>query len=251
MTAIQRLRRFARLPLCLLALLLAAPCSLVAMAGFPAAAMRVWCAAAAAAVGLRVRLVGAPPSVGCLVVSNHLGYLDILALGATAPGCFLAMKEIAHWPLLGRLTRLSGAIFVDRGKPRSALPFLRELAQRFASGERVLLFPEAQVSSDGKTLGPFRPMFFQACADCGVLMVPVALRYSGPVDRQTWAWIEEPGLWRHLWMRVLPASRLSVEVRFGAPLRPGNGEDRKALAGRAWREVARLLEGASREENVP
>jgi 1-acyl-sn-glycerol-3-phosphate acyltransferase len=250
-TAARWARRLARLPLLLLVLVLAAPCALLALAGLPIPAMRFWCAAAAGAAGLRIRRAGAPPPGGCLVVSNHVGYLDILALGATVPGQFLAMAEIARWPLLGSLTRASGAIFVDRGRPRSAVPFLVEIARRFAAGRRVLLFPEGGVSPDGRTLRPFRPMLFQACADSGTPVVPVALRYTRPRDPAVWAWIDEPGLWRHLWTRVLPAERVEVEVRIGTPLRPRPGEGRKELAAAARRRVADLLGGEPGGQTPP
>lgn len=248
MTAGGWARRLVRIPLLLVVLLLAVPLCLLAGLGLPSAAMRWWCRAAAGCLGLRVRRVGSPPSGGCLVVSNHVGYLDPLALGATVPGGFLAMEEISRWPLLGTLTRVSGAIFVDRGRPRSAVPFLVELTRRFAAGERVLLFPEGRVSPDGRTLGAFRPMLFQACTDSGTPVAPVALRYLRPLDPGVWAWIEEPGLWRHLWSRVLPEGCLEVEVRFGDALQPGPSESRKELAARARSAVACLLDGETRAE---
>lgn len=209
--------------------------------------MQVWCGAAARAVGLRVRRVGQVPRSGCLVVANHLGYLDVLALGTAVPGGFLAMAEIARWPFLGQITRLSGALFVDRSRPRSAVPFLAEIARRFAAGETVLLFPEARVSPDGRVLGAFRPMMFESCVGSRVPVVPVGIRYVRPDDPRVWNWIEEPSLWRHLWRRVLPAAPLEVEVCIGEPIAVSPGEDRKALAERARAEVARLLGGAEAE----
>lgn len=243
MTGRARLGRAARIPLLALVLVWAVPCSLLALAGFRRAAMNAWCAAAARAVGLRVHRAGAAPEAGCLVVANHVGYLDILALGTAAPGGFLAMAEIARWPLLGALTRVSGALFVDRSRPRSAVPFLTEMEQRFAAGERILLFPEARVSPDGRTLGPFRPMLFEPCAGAGIPVVPVGIRYTRPDDPRVWAWIDEPNLWRHLWQRVLLRAPVEVEVRIGSMLTPLPGEDRKTLAERARREVSRLLDG--------
>ena len=49
-----------------------------------------------------------------LVVSNHISYLDIIALGAAAEGAFVAKSEIAKWPVVGLMARAGRSVFVDR-----------------------------------------------------------------------------------------------------------------------------------------
>ncbi len=216
----------------------------LALAGPRDLALRAWAGATAWALGLRVRRCGAKPPPGCLVVSNHVGYLDILALGRVLPGSFLAKSEIAGWPLLGFLARSGGSLFVERERPRAIRPAIDEVVARLERGGRVLLFPEAGVEGDGTTLGEFRPMLFESSVLSGRPVLPVAVRYTAPADPRVWAWIEEPDLWRHLWGRVLPAGSIHVEVRVGDPIAPGPGEDRKSLARRARDAVQELLSHA-------
>jgi len=211
-------------------------------AGGQIAAVRLWCTWAARAVGLRVRARGPSPPQGCLVAANHVGYLDPLALGSVAPGRFLAKSEVARWPLLGSLSRLGGVRFVERDRPRAVSTVLDDLAVLLAGGERALLFPEGGVSPDALTVGPFHPMVFEACVRSGRPVAPTALRYTFPRDPRVWGWIDEPSLWRHLWTRVLPAGRIDVEVRFGAPVGPEPEGDRKALAARVRAAVLALLD---------
>lgn len=175
------------------------------------------------------------------MAANHVGYLDILALGVTSPGRFLAKAEVAGWPLLGVLARCGGAVFVERERPRASLDAVAALERYQAAGETVVFFPEAGVAPDALTLGPFRPMVFEACVRTGRPAVPAALRYTQPSDPRVWGWIEEPSLWRHLWNRLLPAGRIEVTVRFGEPLYPEPGTDRKALAARTRTAVLDLL----------
>ncbi|MDW7709099.1 MAG: lysophospholipid acyltransferase family protein [Deferrisomatales bacterium] len=215
----------------------------LAAAGWRRGAVRLWCRVAAWAVGLRILREGNPPPPGSLVAANHVGYLDILALGATTPGRFLAKAEVAGWPLLGLLARCGGAIFVEREQARASLEALGALEAHQEAGETVVFFPEAGVAPDARTLGPFRPMAFEACVRTGRPTVPVALRYTRPSDPRVWGWIEEPSLWRHLWNRLLPAGPIEVTVHFGAPLYPEPGTDRKVLAGRARQAVLELLGG--------
>lgn len=214
----------------------------LAAAGWRAGAVRCWCAWTARALGVRVRVRGPVPPRGCLVAANHVGYLDPLALGSAAPGRFLAKAEVSRWPLLGVLSRGGGVQFVERERPRAVSGVLNALAVRLAQGERALIFPEAGVSPDALTVGPFHPMLFEASVRSGCPVVPSALCYTYPNEPRVWGWIDEPNLWRHLWTRVLPAGRIEVEVRFGDPLYPEPGVDRKVLAARVRSAVVDLLE---------
>src|SRR5664279_3996745 len=47
---------------------------------------------------LEVRVSG-PVSTRGLLVSNHLGYLDIFVLASIAPAVFVAKREIESWPI--------------------------------------------------------------------------------------------------------------------------------------------------------
>lgn len=237
----ERLRRWLRLPGLAAAVAAGIVLGPVARSGRRDGAVRAWGRVAAWALGLRVRQEGPLPPPGVLVAVNHVGYLDVVALAATVPGCFLAKSEVAGWPLLGRLAGWGGALFVERDRPRESRPLVALLARRLGAGDRVLLFPEAGVSADGSTLGGFRPMLFESCVAAGRPVVPVALSYREPADRRVWAWLDEPSLWRHLWRRVLPCRRIEVVVRLGQPLWPRPDEGRKELASRAQAAVAALL----------
>lgn len=225
-----------------LAVLSAVPLAALCLKGRWAWPMGLWCRIAGRTLGLRVRIRGRRPAGGALLVANHLGYLDILALGASAPGRFVAKSEISAWSAVGTLAGAAGTIYADRDRPRQSLPLVDAVARRLQGGDRVLLFPEAGVAPDGSTLGSFHTMLFEAAIRAEAPVVPVGLRYTGPDDRKVWAWIEEADLWRHLVTRVLPARRVAVEVRFGRPLRPTPNTDRKALAREARKAVQELLE---------
>lgn len=213
----------------------------VSAAGAQARALRWWCSWTARALGLRIRVRGPVPPRGCLVAANHVGYLDPLALGAAAPGRFLAKAEVARWPLLGALSRGGGVEFVERERPRAVSKLLDALTLRLAQGERALIFPEAGVSPDALTVGRFHPMLFEASVRSGCPVIPAALCYTYPSEPRVWGWFDEPSLWRHLWTRVLPAGRIEVEVRFGEPVYPEPGVDRKNLAARVRSAVVNLL----------
>ena len=58
-------------------------------------------------IGIKIELTGSLPADlrGCLVVSNHQSYLDILVLVAHFPVQFVAKREVAAWQLAGHRRR--------------------------------------------------------------------------------------------------------------------------------------------------
>src|SRR5581483_5146924 len=51
---------------------------------------------------LNVRVAGAPVrGQSVLFVSNHVSWLDIVAIGSIQPVAFVAKREVRKWPLVG------------------------------------------------------------------------------------------------------------------------------------------------------
>ncbi len=83
-----------------------------------------------------------PKTGGVLVVSNHLGLLDPIAIGTKLPRrlYILAKAEMFSWPVIGWLSRKVDVIPVRRGQ--SDRDAIRRLLEHLEAGHAVLLFPE-------------------------------------------------------------------------------------------------------------
>ncbi len=214
---------------------------------------------ACAALGVEVVVHGQPAAGRRLTVANHLSWLDIPVLGSIEPMTFLAKKEVGAPAFGGRLARLQGIIFVDRGRWRAIPAVNAEMARAMAEGEPVVLFAEA-TTGDGNRLLRFRSSHFeavrQAAAGGEAAIQPVYLNYSrlagmavGRRERPVLAWYGDMTFLPHFW-RFLAAGPTRCDVYYGAPI-PARGElGRKTLA-RQTEAAVRAMAGAVRAGNCP
>ena len=75
--------------------------------------LTLWC------LGIGWRRIGAPMRGPGAMVANHSSWLDILVLNAAAPLFFVSKAEVAGWPGINILTRVTNTHFVTRD-PRLA-----------------------------------------------------------------------------------------------------------------------------------
>ena len=179
----------------------------------------------------------------CLLVVNHVSWIDILVLGSITPFCFLAKHEVASWPILSAFAKVQGTVFVDRRRRRGILPANRQMAERMREGRTVLLFPEGTTFA-GAVPGLFRSSHYAAARDLlraqpeqeSVSVQPVALAY----DSNLAAWIGDEALLPHLW-RVLKGAPIRCRVSFAEPIAYRRDTDRKVVARLSREAIVRLL----------
>lgn len=181
-----------------------------------------------------------------LLVANHISWLDVLVMARYAPVIFTPKREIARWPLVGSLTKLAGAVFVDR-KARHVQDNLQEMRPAMASGRPLLLFAEG-TTGDGRTLLPFKSSFFALATEEDVSVQPAVLRYQVPGEDAKQpspvAWYGEMEFLPHFW-KVLQIPRLGASLELLPPLDIPPGErDRKALANLTRTHMVRAIEAA-------
>jgi 1-acyl-sn-glycerol-3-phosphate acyltransferase len=190
-----------------------------------------------AALGVRLRWRGALPRPGTLLVANHVSWLDVVALLAVTPVRLVAKCEVRGWPGIGALAAVTGAIFLDRGRPKTLPGTVAEVTAALRAGRSVAVFPEGTTFCGGRR-GRFRPAMFQAAVDAGAPVVPVSIGYdsTGP------AFVGDDTLWSSV-KRVAALRGATVTLIAAPALRPAAGADRRSLA-RAAQASAGLVPSA-------
>jgi lyso-ornithine lipid O-acyltransferase len=209
---------------------------------------------------IRVTQSGTPPIPGepALVLSNHISWLDIIALGSLRPLSFVAKSEIAGWPLIGTLARLQRTVFIDRGRRTATASVNAAVGNRLAAGDLIVLFAEG-TTGDGNRLLPFRSSLVGAARTAiqteegrldRIRLQPLAITYPrrsglplGRVERPEIAWYGDMELAPHLALFV-KRGPVDVHVVWGAPITFEAGTDRKAATALAEASVRSAMQQA-------
>ena len=112
----------------------------------------------------------------CLIVANHISWLDIHVIAAQLPVTFVAKADVMSWPVFGKLASAVNTIYLNRNKASDIKRVLQEMTARFNEGERICIFPEG-TSSDGTSILPFKSNLFQAAVDRPVIVHPLLIEY--------------------------------------------------------------------------
>ncbi|WP_326574411.1 1-acyl-sn-glycerol-3-phosphate acyltransferase [Streptomyces sp. NBC_00481] len=204
----------------------------------PPGVVRRWCRWTVRASGVRIRISGAaPPTGGLLLVANHVSWLDIPLLGAVRPARMLAKSDIRRWPVLGALVARGGTLFIERDRIRALPETVARVAEVLRGGAAVVAFPEGSTWC-GRAQGRFRRAVFQAALDAGVPVQPVRLRYrfTGGGASTAPAYVGDDSLLASVW-RVVSAGGVVAEVDVRPVIDPAGPRDRRALAGAAQTAV--------------
>jgi 1-acyl-sn-glycerol-3-phosphate acyltransferase len=177
-----------------------------------------FCARATRQMGIALRQRGPYPEHG-IVVANHLGYLDIVAFAALHRCVFVAKAEIRSWPILGWMTTMAGAVYVDRGRVASAISAGSGMRAAADAGLPVIFFPEG-TTSNGETVLKFHRGLLVQAIDAGQPVTAAHVSYrlmadNGPriaVADDVCYWGDVP-MRKHIF-RLLSLRGIEVEVRF-------------------------------------
>lgn len=197
-------------------------------------------------IGIGWRRIGQPLSGAGAAIANHSSWLDIFVLNAAMPVFFVSKAEVAGWPGINILTRVTDTHFVTRD-PKLARQQAGEFAERTRAGHRLLFFPEG-TSSDGARVLPFKATLFQGFLDpalpAGLAIQPISVDYRAPQgrDRRFYGWWGDMALGPHLLAILAQPRQGSVTVTLHPPI-PVAGRNRKELAALAEAAVRSGVQG--------
>ncbi|MBK8178033.1 MAG: 1-acyl-sn-glycerol-3-phosphate acyltransferase [Planctomycetes bacterium] len=199
-----------------------------------------WARAVVRVIGARVEVQGPVPPAPCVLVSNHLGYVDIPVLASCTELVFVSKIEVRQWPLIGPAAAAIGTIFLDRSSRRAIPGVNAQISESLAASDRVLFFPEG-TSTSGEQVLPFKSSLLEPAAQSGYPVFCAAVHYSTPSGEvpasQSVCWWGDMEFTPHIF-GLLRLSGFRARVVFHAE--PHVGQGRKQLAERTEQAVVEL-----------
>ena len=204
---------------------------------------RIYCRLVLRCLGVRIAVTGNPIRnlSGVLVVSPHMSWLDVFAIGSVLPGLFVARADMFTGPATGIVARFLKIIPIERSSLRRLPGVVDAVARRLRAGRTVVAFPEGTTwcgwqGETHKGSGSFYPAMFQAAIDAARPVQPLRLSYhhvDGTVSTVP-AFVGDDPLLRSVG-RLLTVRRTVARVHVESLQLPGT--DRRDLAGRCQSAV--------------
>ena len=212
-------------------------------------------------LGIRVKTIGEPlHNRPTLLLSNHISWTDIIAIGSVADVTFVAKTGVRNTFFVGFMASLQRTLFVDYNRRQDAQRTSAEMAKRLAANSAVLLFAEGHRDL-GTHVQPFRSALVGAAQAAmeesgakDVAIQPVTIAYTHlqglPVSRNERSGISGMNArgFKAVVTNLLTSGMKDVTIAFGAPIPLGPETDRKVVTKLAEVQVRRMLVALNRHE---
>jgi len=174
--------------------------------------MQVWGKLCCWVMNIRIQQVGSVERSdhGGLIVSNHVGSVDIFVMAACFQMSFVSKSDVRTWPLAGYMTRIANTIYIDRTRRRELAGMVQAIADRLRSGHFVVVFPEGG-STPGHQVERFKTSAFEAVVRAKSSVIPVMIRYCDAGEPSVARWPLGVSFVENM-KRLLMHPRLNVKV---------------------------------------
>jgi 1-acyl-sn-glycerol-3-phosphate acyltransferase len=197
-------------------------------------------------MGIAVRVEGRFPERGA-VISNHMGYLDIMTFAALHRVVFVSKSEMKQVPLLGWMTTMSGTVYVERGRGGSAMRARGDIQATAEASIPIVFFPEGTTTNGSTPLLKFHTGILAQVLDAGEPVTAAFVKYrftedNGPeVTLANIAYWDDTPLFKHIF-QLLALRGIEVSVRIAdEPISfSGDATHRKVAAEEARAAVMEL-----------
>jgi lyso-ornithine lipid O-acyltransferase len=192
--------------------------------------LRLWTNTMLKLVGARVEVKGELPKEPFILVSNHLGYMDIICYAATIPAFFISKKEVAEWPFIGWVVRSTTILFVDRKNHKDLVKLKGRIVDLIQHKRNLIFFPEG-TSTQGAEVLPFMPSLLETPAKEGFAVSTGSISYrtnpNEPAAHMAVCWWGDMEFMEHL-IKLMKLKSFYATITFGTEVHMHS--DRKVLA---------------------
>lgn len=165
---------------------------------------------------IKVEVKGRPSLTNnsCILVGNHISYLDIPVLMKLVPDIsFVSKKEVKFWPVIGRAAVKVKTIFVDRGSVESRVKAKEQIAMALIDKiNKIAIFPSGTTSIRRSSF--WKKGAFEIAEQNKIEIQPFRFRYE-PLSAV--AYVGRDNFFFHM-LALLKHKELKVILEFHEPI---------------------------------
>lgn len=163
-------------------------------------------------LGIRSIVYGNLPTVQGLIIANHRSYFDPILIVSHLNAFPVGKKEVASWPLIGYLCKISGVVFVDRKCQDSRQKTCENIKEIINNGNSVINFPEGTTHVLPTTVA-FNYGSFRTATQIEAAIIPVAIDYKVISD----AFVNDDTFIPHF-LKCFGKRTTEIKITYFAPL---------------------------------
>ncbi|HEY9169015.1 MAG TPA: lysophospholipid acyltransferase family protein [Lutibacter sp.] len=175
-------------------------------------------------LGSKIIVYGKETAESGLIVSNHRSYFDAMIVLKNMLASPVGKKEVESWPLIGKVCKNTGVIFVNRENKLSRKKTLGDVRMVLENGFSIYIAPEGTTHIEPATIA-FKPGGFFLAAELGIPVIPIAIDYKNMDD----AWIGDATFIPHF-LKCFSKWRTEIKVSYLNPIVSDNAEDLMSIA---------------------
>jgi len=118
-----------------------------------------------------------PQEKGFLLMGNHQGLFDVLAIVASCetPIAAVFKKELSDVPFIKQIVACTKSFALDRENVRQSLEVIQSVTAELKAGRNYLIFPEGTRSKNGNQMGEFHGGSFKIALKAKCPILPIAV----------------------------------------------------------------------------
>lgn len=161
-------------------------------------------------------IIGTPANLdsSCILLGNHVSYLDIPILIRSCPDItFVSKKEVKYWPVIGAAAVKMDTIFVERKNSQSRAQAKEKIAESLSEKiKRLVIFPSGTTSI--KPSERWQKGVFEIAGKNNIRIQPFKLTYE-PLRES--AYIDDDNLLVHMY-DLFKQKKVKVTLEFHSPV---------------------------------
>lgn len=205
----------------------------------------IWTTSLLLACGAKLNISGCnllkPKLANSMLVSNHISWLDTVVMLRLCFVQYIGKIEMQRWPILNRIIKAGGTIFINRHRKRDILNVNTKVAQLLSNGATIGLYPEGTTSA-GHQVQAFKAPLLEAALLADSIIYPIVINYCKHGNQRAQEVSFAKVNWLTTVINTLHLNGLRINVVVLPPIKATNFSNREQLSAYLHQQISQCYQ---------